>query len=67
MKTLTIQLKPETLAEVDQIAQRDGRPRSQFVRRIVERAVEEVTGRTRLADLEQIATVEISTQKERRP
>lgn len=55
METISIQLKPETVAKVDQKAQRDGRPRSQYIRRILEREVGDVTGENRLADLEQIA------------
>ena len=55
MDTISIQLRPETLAKLEQIAERAERSRSQYVRRIVEREVSKVTGESRLADLEQIA------------
>jgi predicted transcriptional regulator len=56
MKTLSIQLKPETVAQIDQSAQRDGRPRSQYIRRILERAL---TGEERLKALQAIAAAEL--------
>jgi predicted DNA-binding protein len=36
MKTLSIQLKPETAEKIEQAARRDGRPRSQYIRRLLE-------------------------------
>ena len=36
MKTISIQLRPETTAKLDHLSQRDGRPRSQYIRRVLE-------------------------------
>jgi hypothetical protein len=62
-QNVCLTLPPETLRKVDRAAQHDGRSRSQYVNRVLERAVHEVTGATRLADLEAIAAAGLSNQE----
>jgi predicted DNA-binding protein len=63
METISVQLKPETVAEIDHLRRQDGRPRSQYIRRIIEHHVAFADS---LAPPREASTQEISHGRQRR-
>jgi predicted DNA-binding protein len=59
----SVYLPPPLREKIDEAARSDGRTRSGFIRHALERAVHEVTGASRLADLEHIAAAGLSKQE----
>lgn len=57
----SVYLPHELRQKIDEVARSDGRTRSGFIRHALERAVHEVTGASRLADLERIAAQYLPT------
>lgn len=57
METISIQLKPDTIAEVDRLREQNTlKPRrAQYIRSLIEQHVEAVTGKSRSEALIQIA------------
>ena len=57
---ICIYLPPPLAQKIDEAARADDRSRSGFIRRALERAVNEVTGETRLRGLERVADAYLS-------
>jgi predicted transcriptional regulator len=58
----SVYLPTDLRQKIDDVARSDGRTRSGFIRHALERAVAEVTGESRLADLEAIVAQHLPNQ-----